>query len=226
MAFNDYTYLMWACQTVVGMVLLATVLASGAGRFFPAYLGYIGYCVLANLGSVAVIWLVGYGSRGHGLFQQACGWVSHGILLLACFEAYRIVRVRRATWVWAAMISVALFLFLGVAPQTAFDWGRLFQAALLHAGLYFILAIMFQLWLNQGIRLGRNMAGILWSLSLIVSSQYMMAALTVVHKDFYWVLRWVMQPAFLLGLTVPLLYLRALDLPVLPAKRNVVAEES
>ena len=226
MAFADYTFFMWACQTVAGMVLLAAALASGAGRFFPAYFGYIGYCVVANLGAIVVIWAVGYDTRAHGLFQQACGWVSYGFLMLACFEAYRIVRVRRSTWIWAAMISVALFLAVGVAPQTVFDWGRLAQAALLHVELYFILAIMFQLWLNRGLQLGRNMAGILWSLSLIVSSQYMLVALVAVHKDFYWAVRWMMQPTFILGLTVPLFYLRGLDLPVLQAKQNSVAEES
>ncbi len=85
---------------------------------------------------------------------------------------------------------------------------------------------MFQLWLNRGLQLGRNMAGILWSLSLIVSSQYMLVALVAVHKDFYWAVRWMMQPTFILGLTVPLFYLRGLDLPVLQAERNSVAEES
>ena len=64
-----------------------------------------------------------------------------------------------------------------------------------------------------------------WSLSLIVSSQYMLVALVAVHKDFYWVVRWMMQPTFVLGLTGPLFYLRGLDLPVLQAKQNSVTEE-
>ena len=36
----------------------------------------------------------------------------------------------------------------------------------------------------------------------------------------------MMQPTFILGLTVPLFYLRGLDLPVLQTEQNSVAEES
>ena len=68
------------------------------------------------------------------------------------------------------MLATGLFLASFVAPPTIFHWSRLAQAALLHVATYFMLAILIQLGMNRDLRTGRNLAGILWSLALIVSS--------------------------------------------------------
>ena len=59
---------------------------------------------------------------------------------------------------------------------------------------------------------------------MIVSSQYLMFASISVERSLYPIARWLIQPTFIVGVMVPIFYMRGVDLPLVQVRQSSLEE--
>ncbi len=222
MSFDAYSIFIWLAGTWLYVAVIGMCWRNGIHRLLPRFQLFLGWEIASSLGAYPAILVFGYDSAGYAAYYYLSGAIRGALQALALLEVARLAQVRLGTWVWAGALVVgsAMAAVLNQAPGT---WmaSQLFQAGFLHLGVWLLLGIIFESLREPSLRLGWNVAGVLILVFFDLGSRYAFFLGQVFVPVDYSLLRWLLQPASVLSLSIALFCMRRLEAPLfLPREEN------
>ena len=221
MTYTSVAQTLWFLQVCLLGALAVRAWRARLHEHLPVFVIWLAWAVISNIPSAIVVLV---GAADSELYVNYFTWstvITYGVQLALCWEVYSAVRTPDSALPWAAMTITLGLLTLDqiINFQISIYW--LSHIVPLHLQIYFVFAILFKLLGLPRESLSRNLSGLICYLMISNGIQYFAYSAPAFGILPYEVVRWFLQPGFLVATFVLFKYMRGLDLPIRAAAREV-----